>query len=82
MPPYTKTAPVSECGVLALYYHETFVCATKPKGFHSKIIFGSTVRAAKRAMNIAAPVNTPKMSGGMKFDIIKMENPKMTVKVV
>ena len=32
----------------------------QPNGFHSKINFGSTVSAAKRAMNIAAPVNTPK----------------------
>ena len=32
----------------------------QPNGFHNKISFGSTVSAAKRAMNIAAPVNTPK----------------------
>ncbi len=31
----------------------------QPNGFHSKISFGSTVSAAKRAMNIAAPVSTP-----------------------
>ena len=54
----------------------------QPKGFHSKIIFGKIVRAAKRAMNIAAPVNTPKIIVGMKLDIIKMENPKIMVSVV
>ena len=51
-------------------------------GFDNKISFGSTVSAAKRAINIAAPVNTPKMTVGVKLDIIKMENPKMTVRVV
>ncbi len=32
----------------------------QPNGFHSKISFGSTVSAAKRAMNIADAINTPK----------------------
>ena len=32
----------------------------QPNGFHSKINFGSTVSAAKRAMNIAAAMSTPK----------------------
>ena len=54
----------------------------QPNGLHSKISFGNNVSAAKRAINIAAPVNTPKMTVGVKLDIIKMENPKMTVKVV
>ena len=32
----------------------------QPNGFHSNISFGSTVSAAKRAINIAAAINTPK----------------------
>ncbi len=32
----------------------------QPNGFHSKISFGSTVSAAKRAINIADAINTPK----------------------
>jgi hypothetical protein len=36
-----------------LYRHQ-------PNGFHSKISFGSTVSDAKRAMNIADAINTPK----------------------
>ena len=32
----------------------------QPNGFHSKISFGNTVSAAKRAMNIADAINTPK----------------------
>ena len=32
----------------------------QPKGFHIRINFGNTVSAARRAMNIAAAVNTPK----------------------
>ena len=32
----------------------------QPNGLHSKISLGNNVSAAKRAINIAAPVNTPK----------------------
>ena len=36
------------------------LCCRQLNGFHSKISLGSSVRAAKRAMNIAAAINTPK----------------------
>ena len=40
------------------------------------------VSADRRAMNIAAPVNTPKIIVGIKLDIMRMEKPKIMVRVV
>ena len=46
------------------------------------ISLGSRVRTASKAINIARPVNNPKIIVGMKLDNIKMENPKIIVMLV
>ena len=50
-----------------------------PKGLMTLISWGRRVRAAKRAMNIAMPVNRPKYILGMKLESTRIEKPMMTV---
>ena len=46
------------------------------------ISFGKSVRTASRAINIARPVNKPKIIVGIKLDSTSMENPKIIVMLV
>ena len=59
-----------------VYQAEAF---SGPKGLMTLISWGRRVRAAKRAMNIAMPVNRPKYILGMKLESTRIEKPMITV---
>jgi hypothetical protein len=53
-----------------------------PKGLKLIISFGNNVSTANRAINIASPVNKPKIIVGIKLDRTKIEKPNIIVILV
>ena len=74
--------PGAEHPVCKARNYPGFSATSGPNGLIKTNNSGNNVKAAKRAMSIANPVNRPKYMLGMKLDSDRIENPMMMVKDV